>query len=158
MSGTCILQTVEKMLLQKEPTKKKKESKTPCIWSLAQAALHYTVYCVCHLHECARKDRRYSSIFSNHLWTYFQKPSIGYALPCWPHEQCALTTAVLWSTLANPKVEMLLICAWAWFPSAALHYKHVQLFKKRQTAAFRAQSPQEHRSQFTQHSTERCRI
>ncbi len=33
-------------------------------------------------------------------------------------------------TLANPKVEMLLICAWAWFPSAALHYKHVQLFKK----------------------------
>ncbi len=45
-------------------------------------------------------------------------------------EQCALTTAVLWSTLANPKVEMLLICAWAWFPSAALHYKHVQLFKK----------------------------
>ncbi len=25
---------------------------------------------------------------------------------------------------------MLLICAWAWFPSAALHYKHVQLFTK----------------------------
>lgn len=108
--------------------------------------LYFTslLYAACHLHKCARKEVSAHGLLKLSVdllvtlnWLCFS------ALATWgarAHNSC------LWSTPANLKVE-----TWTWFPSAASHYKHVQLFKKRQTAAFRAQSPQEHRP--NSHST-----